>query len=113
MNKSLQQIQDKKKEIIESIKLFSSIKDELTSDETAPLITQISDFLQTANSDPSILQINSDIQMKSTTLKDLNEETTKFDKKFEEICYLQNYYFSEIQKDFQFAMRQQLPKSTE
>ena len=101
---TLENIKQKKDKIKESIDLLSSIKMELTSDESSPLITKISDFLEVANNDPEIIEITNEIKNKEETLKILEEEARKYDKKTKEAQSLQQFYFSLIQKQFPEAI---------
>ena len=104
MTETIEDIRRKKAEIIETIQLFSAIKQELTSEESSPLISQISDFLEKANLDPEILRLTNEIERKEASLRALQEEFSKFDKRIQEAKRLQSYYFQEIQKDYQEAI---------
>ena len=97
---NIETIKEKKDSIMQSIELMSAIKDELTSDETSPIITKISDFLEVANSNPIVIQIMNDIKLKKSSLKTLEEEALRYEKRTKEAQSLQQYYFSLIQKQF-------------
>ena len=97
---NIEAIKEKKDSIMQSIELMSAIKDELTSDETSPIITKISEFLEVANSNPIVIQIMNDIKLKKSSLKTLEEEALRYEKRTKEAQSLQQYYFSLIQKQF-------------
>ena len=100
----LEQIRKKREEKIRIVNVLKAINAELTSEESAPLITQISDFLEIANSDPEVIYLNNELSRKEEALKNLEEEISKYDKKCQRTFELQNFYMDKIQRDFAEAM---------
>ena len=100
----LEQIRKEREEKIKTINILKAINAELTSEESAPLITQISDFLEIANSDPDVIHLNNEISRKEEALKLLEEEVSRYDKKYQHTLDLQNIYMEKIQSEFAEAM---------